>query len=259
MRANNAPLKPLKWYKKLATMSGRIEAGAFLIEGDRAIQQIITSHPREIIEIISIQKPPSVYRNYPVRLVTESQVRSICSTRTPQGILAVVRIPAGTYSDQLPKNAGNRILLLEDIQDPGNVGTLIRTAAAFDFSGAILTEKCADPFSPKCIQATAGSALSVWVRRTSHYLDLVKSLKENGYSLVAAALKGTEETSILRHQKKLLLALGNEASGLSQRLLELADYCLRIPIASEKAESLNVAVCGAILMYLASIGEGGEW
>jgi hypothetical protein len=88
MRSNNAPLKPLKWYKELATVKGRLEAGAFLIEGDRAIQQIIGSHPSEIIEIISAQKTPPEYCNYPVRLITESQFRSICSTKTPQGITA---------------------------------------------------------------------------------------------------------------------------------------------------------------------------
>jgi TrmH family RNA methyltransferase len=254
MRSNNAPLKPLKWYKELATVKGRLEAGAFLIEGDRAIQQIIGSHPGEIIEIISAQKTPPAYRNYPLRLITESQFRSICSTKTPQGTLAVVRIPEGTYSDRLPKDTGNRILLLEDIQDPGNVGTLIRTAAAFDFSGIILTPKCADPFSPKCIQSTAGSVLSVWLRRTSRYLDLVKTLRKNGYALIAAELKGTEGTSALFHQKKLLLALGNEASGLSRQLLSMADHRLRIHITQEKVESLNVASCGAILMYLASTG-----
>lgn len=252
MRAKNVPLKPLKWYKGLATIKGRLEAGAFLIEGDRAIQQIIDSHPDEIIEIISMQKVPPAYRNYPVRILTESQFRSICVTRTPQGTLAIVDIPEGTYSDCLPKNTGNRILLLEDIQDPGNVGTLIRTAAAFDFSGVILTPKCADPFSPKCIQSTAGSVLSVWLRRTACYLHMAKSLKKNGYDLIAAELNGADEPSILFRQKELLLALGNEASGLSPILLDLADHCLRIPVAEEKAESLNVAVCGAILMYLAS-------
>jgi TrmH family RNA methyltransferase len=252
MRSNNAPLKPFKWYKELATVKGRLEAGAFLIEGDRAIQQIIGSHPSEIVEIISVQKTPPEYSSYPLRLITESQFRSICSTKTPQGILAVVRIPEGIYSDRLPKNTGNRILLLEDIQDPGNVGTLIRTAAAFDFSGAILTPKCADPFSPKCIQSTAGSVLSVWLRRTSRYLDLVESLKKNRYALIAAELNGTEEPSILFSYKKLILALGNEASGLSQQLLSMADHRLRIPISRGKVESLNVAICGAIIMYLAS-------
>ncbi|MFC2067108.1 TrmH family RNA methyltransferase [Chloroflexota bacterium] len=248
----STPLKPLKWYKKLATKKGRMEAGAFLVEGDRAIQQIINSRPDEIIEILTIDEPLPVYRNYSVRLVTESQVRSICLTRTPQGTMAVVRIPVDMYYGYLPEDAGDKILLLEDTQDPGNVGTLIRTAAAFGFSGVIMTENCADALSPKCVQATAGAILSVWLRRTAHYLELAEALRKGGYTLVAADLNGAAEPSILCRQNKLLLALGNEAAGLSGELLEAADYRVRIPTAREKAESLNVAVCGAICMYLSS-------
>jgi len=247
----SAPLKPLKWYKELAGKKGRLKAGAFSVEGDRAIRQIMSVHPDEIIEIIAIEEPPPAYRDYPVRLVTESQFRNISATRTPQGIMAVVRIPEDIYSARLPQDAGNKILLLEDIQDPGNVGTLIRTAAAFDFSGVILTENCADPLAPKCVQSTAGAVLSVWLRRTVQYLELVRSLRQDGYSLIAAELNGSDEHSALK-QEKLLLALGNEAAGLSKGLLDEADYRLRIPTAREKAESLNVAACGAILMYLSS-------
>ena len=248
----SVPLKPLKWYKKLATKKGRLEAGVFLVEGERAIKQIIGSHPDEIIEILAVEKPLPVYRDYTVRLVAESQFCSICSTRMPQGIMAVVRLPAGIYSDSLPEDVGDKILLLEDIQDPGNVGTLIRTAAAFDFSGVIMTESCADPLSPKCVQATAGAVLSVWFRRTTRYLETADALRKDGYSLIATDLNGAAAPSILHRQSKLLLALGNEAAGLSRALLDTADYRLRIPTVREKAESLNVAACGAICMYLSS-------
>ena len=245
-------LKSFKWYKKLATKKGRLEAGAFLVEGDRAIKQIISSRPEAIMEILTVDEPLPVYRNHAVRVVAESQFRSACLTRTPQGTMAVVRSPADIYSGDLPENVGHKILLLEDIQDPGNAGTLIRTAAAFDFSGVIMTESCADPLSPKCVQATAGTVLSVWLRRTRRYIELAEVLRKSGYTLVAAELNGAAEPSILGHQNKLLLALGNEAAGLSRALLDAADYRLRIPTIREKAESLNVAACGAICMYLSS-------
>ncbi len=245
------PLKPLKWYKELAEKKGRLKAGAFTIEGDRAIRQIMSVYPDEIIEIIAIEEPPTDYHRYPVRPVTESQFRYISSTRTPQGIMAIVRMPEVIYSSSLPQDAGKRILLLEDIQDPGNVGTLIRTAAAFDFSGVILTENCADPLSPKCVQSAAGTVLSVWLRRTMQYLEMARSLRQEGYRLVAAEINGTDEPSVLKREK-LLLALGNEGEGLSENLLEIADYRLRIPTMPAKAESLNVGACGAILMYLSA-------
>ena len=249
-------LKPLKWYRKLATRKGRLEAGAFIVEGDRAIRQIIASQPSEITEILTIDEPLPVYSNYTVRRITESQLLYICNTRTPQGTLAVVNLPADIYSASLPAEIGEKVLLLEDIQDPGNVGTLIRTAAAFDFSGVIMTEKCADPLSPKCVQATAGTVLSVWLRRTAGYLELARALKKADYSLVAADINGAAEPSIISNQNKLVLALGNEGIGLSRELLEMADYRFRVPIIRDKAESLNVAVCGAICMYLSSDKSG---
>ncbi len=246
------PLKSLKWYRELEERKGRLEAGAFLVEGDKAIRQIVAGHADAIIEILAMDEPPPVYRDYPVRLVNASQFRYISSTQTPQGILAVVRLPADIYSARLPRDIGNRILLLEDIQDPGNTGTLIRTAAAFGFSGVIMTENGADPLSPKCVQATAGSVLSVWLRRTKDYLELAKALEKEDYTLVAADLAGTAGPEVLHGQKKLLLALGNEAAGLSKGLLDMANLRVRIPVAKEKVESLNVAACGAILMYLSS-------
>lgn len=243
--------KPIKWYRNLATGKGRLEAEAFLIEGDKPVKQIINNNPDEIIEIVSTEELSLSYpQKYPRRIVTESQMRSISSSKTPQGIVAVVRLPMDTYSDQLPDNIGTRILLLEDVQDPRNVGSLVRTAVAFNYSGVILSEKCADPLSPKCVQPTVGTVLSLWIRRTSRYPELIAELKHKGYILVAADLDGVENPSVLQCQNQLLLALGNEASGLSKSLLEVSDYRLRIPTMREKAESLNVAACGAICMYL---------
>ncbi len=244
--------KPLKWYRELADKKDRLEAGAFIVEGDKAIRQVATGHPDAILEILAVAEPPPFFRKYPARLVTSSQFQYVSSNQTPQGILAVVRLPADVYTTRLPGDTGDKILLLEDIQDPGNTGTLIRTAAAFDFSGIIMTENGADPLSPKCVQATAGSILSVWLRRTKDYLEMAEELKNKNYPLVAADLAGDTGPEVLRGREKLLLALGNEAAGLSRPLLDTADYRLRIPVDREKAESLNVAACGAILMYLSA-------
>jgi len=251
MPDNGAPiLKPLRWYKKLATRKGRLESGAFLVEGDRAIAQMVDNNPGEVLELLSTQEVPPRYRDIPQRQITESQLHSISSTKTPQGIIAVIRLPLEVYSDHLPDSAGNRIVLLEDVQDPGNVGTLIRTAVAFGYSGVILTEECADPFSPKCVQSTAGTVLSLWVRRTSRYLALIRQLRRSGHCLVAADIDGPQGPSILQEQGRLVLALGNEASGLSRSVLSISDHRIRIPTVRERAESLNVAACGAICMYV---------
>ncbi len=248
-KSDDTPLKPLKWYKALADRKERIEAGVFLVEGERAARQIAENNPDAIAEVLSTGEPPSFCRTYPYRRITGEQLRSVTSATTPQGIIAVVRIPKDIYSNVLPDDSGSKILLLEDIQDPGNTGTLIRTAVAFGFSGVIMSEKCADPLSPKAVQSTAGTILSLWIRRTGDYLTLIQSLKAKGYALVATELNGEENPSFLQKADTLILALGNEASGLSADILNLADFRLKIPI-KDKAESLNVAACGAICMYL---------
>jgi TrmH family RNA methyltransferase len=250
MARQEPPLKPLAWYKKLATKRGRLAAGMFLVEGERAIRQIAGTHAEAIVEILTTAEGEISGLQVPTRLLTPGQFRSVCATQTPQGLAAVVRLPQDTYSDQLPPHCGSHLLLLEDIQDPGNVGTLIRTAVAFRFSGVLLTDKCADPFAPKCVQATAGSVLSVWLRRTPHYLTLAESLRRQGYTLAAADLEGYAEPTVLSAQARLLLALGKETSGLSPALLRVAQVRFAIPMDRTRAESLNVAACGAICMYL---------
>jgi TrmH family RNA methyltransferase len=243
-------LKPLKWYRDLDTAQGRLEAAAFLVEGSRAVTQIIDGSSDQIIEILLTEDLAARYSRFPLRILTEKQLNSLSSVKTPQGILVVVRLPEGVYSEKIPQKTGTKLLILEDIQDPGNTGTLIRTAAAFDFSGVIMTEKCADPFSPKCVQATAGSILSLWIRRTKNYLPLIQAWQKEGYKLIAADLNGAENPETLHSFPKIMLALGNEASGLSPSLLNISDCKIRIPLNSKKVQSLNVAACGAICMFL---------
>lgn len=246
------PRQVLKWYKSLASAKGRREAGAFAVEGDRAVRQILADRPEAVIEILAREEPPPFYRDYPVSILPESRFNAICRSRTPQGILAVVRAPEDVYTTSLPDSPGRKILLLEDVQDPGNTGTLIRTAAAFGYAGVIMSATTADPLSPKCVQAAAGTVLSVWLRRTDKYLELAQELKNRGYVLVTAEVDGPDRPAVLAQTDKSLLALGNEGAGLSAALRQQADYRVGVPTAPGRAESLNVAACGAILMYLSA-------
>jgi TrmH family RNA methyltransferase len=242
-------LKPLSWYRNLSETAGRREAGCFLVEGERAIRQAAGQRPETIVELLATGDVPPDLSGYPVRTLTEKQYRSVSGSVTPPGLLAVVRLLEGYEAPALPEEPGNRILLLEHVQDPGNAGTLIRTAAAFGYDGAILSADGADPFSPKAVQAAAGTVLSLWTRRTEGYLDLARDLQGRGYRLVATALDGDDDPAPLKAEK-LVLALGNEARGLSKELRSAADAVFRLPVAGEKAESLNVAVAGGICLYL---------
>ena len=242
-------LKPLKWYKNLCTRKGRDESGFFLIEGIRSVRQVMAAHPHAVKEIIYTSGSKPLEGSCPIRIVTEVQFKSISTSRTPQGIAAILPLPGNWNSTQLPGKIGTRILLLEHIQDPGNVGTLVRTAAAFGFSGIILSDQCADPFSPKCVQASAGTILSVWIRRTLSYLKMAETLQSQKYELIAMDMKGSKDIQEFIPPKTLILTLGNEGSGLSSNLKSMASQSVRIPMDDDNAESLNVAVCGGIGMY----------
>ena len=251
-RYRNNPLRSINWYRKLALMKGRRETGFFLMEGDRAIRQVIDISPASINEIVTSRDLPPIYSVYRQRRLSEIQLRSICHTSAPQGPVAVICYPVEVYTSHLPKTTGRKILLLEDIQDPGNAGTLVRTAAAFDYDGVIMSDRCADPFSPKFIQSSSGSILSLWLRRTPGYIAMVEQLKKKGYPVIVAALDGADRPGVLERREKLLLALGNEAAGPSESLRSMAEHNINIDITRKKAESLNVAVCGAICLYLSN-------
>ena len=161
----------------------------------------------------------------------------------------MITLPRDCLSSKLPAQYGRKILILDEIQDPGNVGTLIRSAAAFNFDGILLSGGCADLFSPKAIQASAGSILSLWIRRTSHYFSLCMKLKKEGFRIIAADIDGNSKSAI-HGGGKVALVLGNEAIGISDKVLKLADTVFRIPHTNQSVESLNVAAAGAICMYL---------
>jgi len=206
-----------------------MEAGAFLVEGQKALSQIYNLRPEYVQEILADKEPAKSWRDKaPVRILTSSQFASISRSKTPQGIAGVITLPQDSHGPKLPEHYGTRILILEEVQDPGNVGTLIRAAAAFNFDGVLLSEGCADPFSPKAIQASAGSVLSLWIRRTAGYYKLGAKLKGEGFRIVATDIYGNSK-SIFDSGDKVVLILGNEAKGVTNKMLKIADTVFRIP------------------------------
>jgi len=228
-----------------------------LIDGRRSVDHILTHHRESVHELLCVEETAQSYQSQSsditIRTISDAHMDSISPSRTPQGVCALVRIPDDVYTSKIPEAStaiNGKILLLEHIQDPGNVGTLIRTAAAFGVDGVIMSDQCADPFSPKAIQSTAGSILSLWIRRGRGYLSMVTDLKNRGYKLIAADLQGDELQIQERYDGPRILALGSEGSGLTEDVINMSDYKIRIPISEPGAESLNVAVAGGILMFV---------
>ncbi|MBN1760742.1 MAG: RNA methyltransferase [Chitinispirillaceae bacterium] len=245
----------MKWYRELLSVKGRRESGYFLIEGKRAVEQILRTAPESVEELLCSDENelhPS-FSGIPFRSVAPGRLSSISASVHPQGILALVRIPEGSNDGTLPEQPGERIVLLDEVQDPGNIGTIIRSAAAFNFSGLLLTSGCADPFGPKAVQASAGAIFGPWIRRSADCMAMVAELQRGGYQLWGADVNGTAQVDFTGGNP-MILALGNEGAGLSAAVRKMADALFAIPMNDNAVESLNVAVSGAIAFFTAFRG-----
>ena len=147
-----------------------------------------------------------------------------------------------------PSILGDRLVLLETVQDPGNVGAILRTMDAAGFDGAILSPGCADPFSPKALRATMGSIFRVPTLQAGSAAAAARTLKAEGYAVVAAALSGGDFFAREKLPQKLCLVIGNEGAGISKETLKQATHTFRLPMRGG-AESLNAAAAAAIMIY----------
>lgn len=232
----------VKQWNKLKTKKERIKTSSFLVEGFHLVEEAWKSNWQihEIIlqENISL---PSWCENFPVEIVTESVFKTIAQTTTPQGIAAVISMKKyHTYT-------GNQVLLVDEIQDPGNLGTIIRTADAAGFAAIILGKGTVDMYNEKVIRATQGSLFHIPVIEADLQEEITK-LKQNDFAIWAATLENAVHYTELAVSEKTALIVGNEGAGINSNVMKLADQGVKIPIYG-KAESLNVSIAAAILMY----------
>jgi TrmH family RNA methyltransferase len=177
----------------------------------------------------------------PIDEVSSSEFEEFAGTVTPQGILAMADIPAWSLSDvERP-----RLTVLDAVQDPGNVGTLIRTAEALGAGGVCLLPGTADPWSPKTVRAAAGSSFRLPVVEVG--LPELRSWCDTSGAALLASATGGEPAERAAADEAVALVLGNEGAGVSAAVLEAADGVVGIPLLGS-ADSLNVAIAGAILM-----------
>ena len=169
---------------------------------------------------------------------------SLCDTRTPQGVLFLARMPATAPPEKL---AGRRYLVLDGLQDPGNVGTIWRTADALGADGLILVNGCADPFAPKTVRATMGACfrLPVWEGTLE---DLTGLLARSAVPLYAAALRDDTEDIRSVPLGSAAVVIGSEGRGVSQPVLDACRATLKIPM-RDRCESLNAAVAASVVLW----------
>lgn len=177
--------------------------------------------------------------------ISESVAEKISGMKSAQGVFAVCRLPVW---DEAQVDPTGRYIALENVQDPANVGAVLRSAAAFGFDGALLSQGCAEPFGQKALRASMGAAFKLPIIRT---LDLPAALRvcsAKGMSTAAAALRGAVDLSEFKPQGGLVLAIGNEGNGLTDDAIDACEKAVKIPI-SERMESLNAAVAASVLMW----------
>lgn len=174
-------------------------------------------------------------------------LNKISDTVTSQGVVGVVKIKDFT-SDSLFKRKPEFLLVLDSIKDPGNMGTLIRTADAFGLDGVILSRECVDLFNSKVVRSTMGSIFHLPILRDIDLYDFLSNLKKKNFKILVSELKEGSSFDILEETGKICLVMGSEPEGVSKELIQLADHLVKIPIQG-KAESLNVAVACGILLY----------
>lgn len=242
----------MKWVQTLLKKSkSRREEKLFIIEGIRLFQET----PRELIQELYVAE--SAEKNLKNQLeginyevVSDSVFAGICDTKTPQGVLAVVKQPKYTLSEILKKE-NPLLLVLEDIQDPGNLGTMMRTAEGAGASGIIMTKGCVDIYNPKVVRSTMGSIYRmpfVYLEKEEQLEQVLGQLKEKGITTYGAALMESKDYCQYSYEKGTAFLIGNEGNGLSTRALELCEKYVKIPMCGQ-LESLNAAIAATILMY----------
>lgn len=229
----------------------RKEQKAFVVEGRKMFEEIAENRERVIKAYFSEsywkenyegkRQPEVLYE-----LVADSVFDSMAETVTPQGVLAIVRMPEYRLSDMVAE-AGT-LVLLENLRDPGNLGTILRTAEAAGVSGVILSKESVDVYNPKVIRSTMGAVYRVPFLYADDFMGLLHELKEENVRLLAAHLKGTKTFDKADYSGKVGILIGNEANGLSEEAANLAQEKVLIPMAGN-VESLNAAVAAALLMY----------
>ena len=230
-------------WKSLKDRKGRKETGCFLVEGRKMVEEAVASaFPVEAILVDADRLGEfTLPAGLPAYSMPGHVLAAVCDTKTPQGIAAVVRMAEVELH-------GMRLVAMDGVQDPGNVGTIIRTADAAGFDGVILSTQCADVFSPKVLRATMGSVFRMGIRVTDDLPGLLTQMVQEGASVLSSQLDGDPFYQRSPLNKRFVLVIGSEGNGVTDEVKAIATHKVKLPMRGG-AESLNAAVAAGIMMY----------
>jgi TrmH family RNA methyltransferase len=190
----------------------------------------------------------AVDRGVPLTVISDRVARALSDTVHPQGVTAVVDIPTAQLDDVLPSDV-RLVVVLDGVADPGNAGTVVRTAAAAGADAVIFCRDSVDPYGAKCVRASAGALLHIPVVSEAEPTDAIARLRERGMQVLATSLDGTDVFDLREELRRPTVWLfGGEAHGLSPDVQATADRTVRIPM-TPRVESLNLAAAAAICLY----------
>lgn len=244
---SNPQVKHLQQLVKKAKV--RKEEGVYLVEGIKMYQEA----PRERIQKVYIskslfeEKGQAFLAGLEAEILDDRVFASVSDTKTPQGILCIIKRNNYQLEDIIQKE-NPHLLLLEQLQDPGNVGTILRTAEGAGVDGVILSGTSVDLYNPKTIRSTMGSIYRMPFLYVDALEEILLQLSKKGIRTYAAHLDGKNSYDKENYQSGCAFLIGNEGNGLSESLSRKADTLIRIPMQG-KLESLNAAVAASILMY----------
>lgn len=230
-------------WKSLKDRKGRKETGCFLVEGRKMVEEAIASaFPVEAVLVDDARIAEfSCPAHIPAYAMPAHVLAAVCDTKTPQGIAAVIRMA------DVPVQ-GKRLVAMDGVQDPGNVGTIIRTADAAGFDGVLLSTQCADVFSPKVLRATMGSVFRMGIRVTDDLPGVLADMVQGGASVLSSQLDGEPFYQRSPLNERFVLVIGSEGNGVTDEVKAVATHKVKLPMRGG-AESLNAAVAAGIMMY----------
>ncbi len=251
-----------KRVKELVELSAKAKArnaaGVFVVEG----RKMFLEAPKERIVSVYIEESflekasdemKQKLAEVSYEVVTQEVFAKISDTKTPQGVLCVVKQQMWKLEELLAPTCGKQPLLmvLEDIQDPGNLGTILRTAEGAGVNGVIVTKNTVDRYNPKTIRATMGSLYRMPCVEVAELSVALDRLRAAGIRTYAAHLKGTQYYDAFDYTTGTAFLIGNEGNGLKKETADAADVYVRIPMEGQ-VESLNAAIAATVLMYEAN-------
>ena len=249
IRIDSRENERIKRTRRLALEAAeRRREGLFFAEGVKLCLDIAAVLPpcEVYYTAASAEKEPRITALPGARfLVSEGVAAKLAESKTPQGVFCLFPIPPAWKEDLHQKS---RILVLDGVQDPGNVGAALRSAAAFGWDAAVLGPGCADPFSPKALRSGMSATVKLPIMQTAELAGFLAGLSAKGCLCAAARLEDALDMQLLRPQGAFALVIGSEGRGVSERAAQACGASVYIPIASEM-ESLNAAVAAGVLMF----------